>query len=235
MNCSNYLCGSLVAIFLGGCSAQTQALFDGPALTPVGSGISDSSALNTVATTYPQPAQGEGGWQGGPADYFRDARAKRRGDMITIKIAVNDQATLNNSSNHSRQSQADTNTTYSVGMFGLAGAGTGDAKGGGNSTASGQGSVVRSEKLNISVAAIVREVLPNGFFLITGSQEILVNMERRDVKISGIVDPRNIASDGTIDYSKIAEARVYYGGSGKVSEMQKPNWGMQLWDKITPF
>ena len=87
----------------------------------------------------------------------------------------------------------------------------------------------------LALSVVVRDVYPNGTMFVEGSQEVLVSLEKRVVHVSGIVDPRYIASDNSIDYSKIAEARISYGGTGKVSDAQKPRWGVQLWDKLNPF
>lgn len=174
-------------------------------------------------------------WIGGPGDFFRDSIARRKGDLITVRIAINDQANFKTSADRSRKAGANGSATFSLGFFGLGAAGDGTGKAAEDSSSSGQGTVARSEKLNVSMAAVVRDVLPNGNMIIEGSQQVLVNYERRDVRVSGIIDPRNIAQDNSIDYSKIAEARVFYGGVGKSNDAVKPRWGMQLWDKISPF
>ena len=41
--------------------------------------------------------------------------------------------------------------------------------------------------------------------------------------------------NNTIPYDKIAEARVSYGGRGRISEVQQPGWGQQIYDIVTPF
>lgn len=224
-----------VVYALGGCSSRTAHLLDPPQLTPVGSGITDDVTTGSVSRLYNKDASQRAGWEGGPADYFRDSRARRPGDLITIQIDVNDKANFANSTNRKKESSIDSGADFTLGFGPVSSLGKTSVATDGASSASGQGSVVRSEKLNVSMAAVVRDVLPNGNIIIEGSQEILVNNERRDLRISGIVDPRNIAPDNTIGYSKIAEARIYYGGSGKVSEVQTPPWGVQLWDKINPF
>jgi flagellar L-ring protein FlgH len=226
--------GLTLLALLTGCGGRMNSLLDDPSLSPVGGMVSGDVTASTTAAvqTADKPTDT---WQNGSADYFRDSRARIPGDLITVRIDVNDRATLNNSSNRSRKSNAATNADFDVGLLGVTGAGQGDISAGANSSASGQGSVVRSEKLSVSLAAMVREVLPNGTLLIEGTQEILVNSEKRSLKVSGIVDPRNILPDNSIGYSKIAEARIYYGGSGKVSDVQRPAWGLQLWDKISPF
>jgi flagellar L-ring protein FlgH len=225
----------MAAAVLCGCNSYAEKLLDGPALSPVGSGLSDSVVTQSVTSTFDDSSGYEKDWVGGPADYFRDARAKRNGDLITIHIDVNDKANFNSSSNRSRKADAKGKTAFDVGIFNLIGQGQGTADASLDSSSSGQGTVARSEKLSVSIAAIVRKVLPNGYIVVEGTQEILVNLEKREVRISGIIDPRNISPDNSIEYSKIAEARISYGGSGKVSDAQKPRWGMQLWDKISPF
>ncbi len=224
-------------LLLSACSAQTQKLLDQPQLTPVGGGIEESLTTSTIHKSFEEkPDKDQAStWVGGHADFFRDARPRGEGDLITINISVNDSATFNNSSARSRKSANSSSADVDVGLFNLMAQGQGEAKISGNSAASGQGSVVRSEKLKLQLTAVVQNVLPNGYFVIEGTQQVLVNNEMRNVRVAGIVNPNDIAPDNSIDYHKIAEARAQYGGSGTVSTAQKPAWGVQLWDKFMPF
>ena len=90
----------------------------------------------------------------------------------------------------------------------------------GTASAKGEGSIDRSEKLHLLVAVVVAGVLPNGNLLISGSQEVRVNNEVRVLTIAGIVRPLDISENNLIGYDKIAEARVSYGGRGKLTAVQ---------------
>ena len=106
-----------------------------------------------------------------------------------------------------------------------------------DSTASsdGKGSVQRTEALQTNVAAVVTQVLPNGNLVVEGKQEIRVNFEIRELVVAGIVRPEDIQSDNTIDSSKIAQARIAYGGRGQITDVQQPRYGQQVMDVLLPF
>ena len=103
------------------------------------------------------------------------------------------------------------------------------------SVSKGKGSVKRKEKLTLRVAATVVDVLPNGVLSISGSQELRVNFELRELLVSGYVRPEDISRQNEITYDKIASARVSYGGRGQITDVQQPRYGQQILDTLLPF
>lgn len=225
----------LAALNLSACAADIEDFNQAPPLSPVGSGLQSQSVEPAIADDETFSIS-KAGWIGGPADLFRDMRAYKTGDVITVRIEINDKAILNNSSNRSRQANGAVGGGLTYDVMGVTqadvnGRGRFDSK----SSASGQGTTNRSERITLSVAAIVTKVLPNGYLVIEGSQEILVNFEQRVLNVAGIVRPFDVTPDNAIPYEKIAEARISYGGNGRLTEVQQPGWGQQIWDRIAPF
>ena len=71
--------------------------------------------------------------------------------------------------------------------------------------------------------------------VVNGRQEIRVNFEVRELQIAGVIRPQDISSTNTINYFKLAEARISYGGRGQITDMQQPRYGSQIADAILPF
>jgi flagellar L-ring protein precursor FlgH len=224
---------ALVLIGLGGCGANFKDLDREPEMSPVGSGLKTAPEASAAAFFPPPRRQGEQSlWDGSRSDLFSDQRAAKVGDVVTVNIAINDKATFGNTSGRSTDNTVNlgldynlgtnTPTTYSTDLTSKSGS-------------QGQGTIDRSEKIQLSIAAVVSQVLPNGNLVVSGSQEVRVNYELRLLKIAGIIRPSDISKDNSISYDKIAEARISYGGRGRISEVQQPSWGQQIYDAVKPF
>jgi flagellar L-ring protein precursor FlgH len=173
--------------------------------------------------------------------FFKDQRAHRIGDILTVIVTIDDSAQISNATTRKRTASNEANIGTSLGsVFGTNLPGVDVSADGGISTGGGMsdggnGSVNRKESLQTNVAVVVTQVLPNGNLVIEGRQEVRVNFEVRDLIIAGIVRPMDIQSDNTIMSEKIAEARISYGGRGQISDVQQPRYGQQVADAILPF
>jgi flagellar L-ring protein precursor FlgH len=64
---------------------------------------------------------------------------------------------------------------------------------------------------------------------------VRVNQELRVLNLAGIVRPLDVDANNKVSYEKIAEARISYGGRGRLSEIQNPSTGQQLVDIFSPL
>jgi len=173
--------------------------------------------------------------------FFKDQRAHRIGDILTVIVTIDDSAQISNATTRKRTASNEANIGTSLGSVfdtnlpGVDVSADGGISTGGGMSDGGNGSVNRKESLQTNVAVVVTQVLPNGNLVIEGRQEVRVNFEVRDLIIAGIVRPMDIQSDNTIMSEKIAEARISYGGRGQISDVQQPRYGQQVADAILPF
>ncbi|MES2896276.1 MAG: flagellar basal body L-ring protein FlgH [Pseudomonadota bacterium] len=230
---------------LAACSTVVEAV-KGPELAPVGYPSQlvgrEQPTFVSAREPMPQAASANSLWRTGARAFFIDQRANRVGDILTVQIDINDSAQTSNASNSSRTSGTSAGVTNFLGLE----SSLGKILPGGfdpanaintNSETSNQGSgaVTRSEKISLTIAAVVTNVLPNGNMVIQGNQEVRTNSELRQLTVAGIVRPEDITSANTIRHTQIAEARISYGGRGDISRVQKTPAGQSLVERFTPF
>ncbi|BDA85937.1 flagellar L-ring protein [Aureimonas sp. SA4125] len=228
----------LALLILGGCSTARQDFLVEPRLSAPGTGVNAYPTLINPAQFPAERLRGQRNslWVDKDSNLFRDARALNNGDIVTVKIEIKDGAEIDNNSKRSRDASTDAGVDFD-GTLDATSLGTLGASLGINNktTTTGKGNVKRSEKIDLSVAAVVTQVLPNGNLYITGQQEIRVNFEVRVLTIAGIIRPGDILPGNTIPYDRIAEARISYGGRGRLTEVQQPAWGQQIVDQVLPY
>jgi flagellar L-ring protein precursor FlgH len=235
---------ALIGPSLGGCSTidRLGQLGEPPPLTAIEDPTTTAGYKPVqMPMPTPQPASYSPNslWRNGSRAFFKDQRAHQVGDILTIMVNLNDKAVIANETQRSRENKEDSgvdnffgkpkvpimNTPVPTRIF------TGDS----SSSSEGKGSVNRSEALTTNVAAVVTQVLPNGNLVVEGRQEVRVNFEVRELIVAGIVRPEDIQSDNTIDSTKIAQARIAYGGRGQITDVQQPRYGQQFLDVLLPF
>ena len=230
---------TILGVALCGCSAldRIENIGEAPKLSPVGN-PANTQIVAAIPALPPITHDGNSLWQPGAKSFFHDPRANHIGDVITVNVSVADTAKLQNSTSRARTNSDNANLTN---MFGLEKVlpssmdPTSLVKMGSDSSNVGTGSVNRQENINMTLAALVAQVLPNGNLVIDGHQQVRVNNELRDMRVSGIVRREDITQDNTVNLAQIAEARISYGGRGTVSDVQQPRYGSQLFDIIMPW
>ncbi|HUB50480.1 MAG TPA: flagellar basal body L-ring protein FlgH [Acetobacteraceae bacterium] len=232
-----------LALLLSGCGALTRLSEVGrpPAMTPSADPTKDPDwrpLTMPMPARQPTPSEPNALWRSGSRAFLKDQRAAQVGDVITITVNINDTATLNNVTSTTRASGE------SAGMpnfFGLetmlpkavTASSLLSLSSGNNNTGTGQ--IKRNEAVTLSIGGVVTQVLPNGNLVVAARQEMRINGELRELRVTGVVRPQDITSENTVQSNQIAEARIEYGGRGQLTDIQSPRWGQQVMDILLPF
>lgn len=238
---------ALLVVELGGCAATNRIKDIGKA--PALSATENPAAhLGGRAVSMPMPVastdpvQANSLWRPGARSFFKDQRAQTLGDIVTVVIDIDDSARLDNRTERTRANDESAElpafggleqTLVDILPTGANAAQLVDLSS--DSTTRGEGSVDRREDVELTVAAIVTDVLPNGNMVIAGKQEVRVNFEVRELIVTGIIRPEDISNANRISHAQIAEARISYGGRGQLTDVQQARYGQQLYDILFPF
>jgi len=232
-----------VTASLGGCASVHEAM-KGPELSPMSypaALVPQQQAIVTPGQPLTQPTANSL-WRVGAGSFFADQRARSVGDIVKVQVDIDDSAQTSNTTDRSRTGSYSAATPTLFGLESSLGKilpGSYDPSkalaSSSSSTFSGAGAIKRSEKISLTMAAIVTGVLPNGYLIIQGTQEVRTDREVRVLSVSGIARPEDITSTNTISSGLLAEARISYGGRGDVTNMQAAPAAQSLMEKTSPF
>lgn len=237
---------SLLICSLTGCGTLSKLSEVGrpPAMT-ASSDPTREATYRPISMPMPRPqtvpAEANSLWRMGSRAFFKDQRAAQVGDIVTVLVNITDTADL---SNKSVQGRAGSQQMGIPNLFGLEAAlprlAPGVSPGSLVSTnntgnATGSGSIQRTETVTLRLAGVITQLLPNGNLAVAARQEVRVNSELRELLVSGVIRPQDIASDNTVRHDRLAEARISYGGRGQITDVQTPRYGQQLLDILLPF
>jgi len=240
----------LASTLLSACSSTLEKLDNINKPAPVSAIENPTEKAEYKPMTWPLPENAPPGkqyanslWQPGARAFFRDGRAARVGDILRVNVRINDRLQFINQTQGKRTSADITKANNTLGLAEQLLGAVPPLKGSpadlldltGNLDVKGTGTVNRQDVVTTQVAAIVTQMLPNGNMVIDGKQEMLMNQDVREVSVRGVIRPQDIKSDNTIDSTQIAEARITYTGRGQLNDVQKPRWGGQVIDAISPF
>ncbi len=239
---------AMIAVFLlVACAAHPPVV--PPKMAP---GAERPGADTTAAESRPDYSENSLWQSGGGLDgLFQDTKARRVGDIVTVKIEESSKATNKANTKTGRDS------SLSAGLEGFLGIedwwkdtlmrrlpthapkvnpfGSATIKGGMSSDFEGDGSTTRSGDLTAFITCRVTEVMPNGNLRIVGTREVLVNHENQVIILSGLIRPRDITGENVIRSTFISEAKIAYSGSGIIDDRQRPGWMANFLNTVWPF
>ncbi|KAB7884407.1 flagellar basal body L-ring protein FlgH [Poseidonibacter ostreae] len=178
------------------------------------------------------------------ASLFADKKDLQVGDIIQINISES----LSSDSSNSRELTSDRETNLGGGL--LASTGT-DALGStaskinnklgvgfstnSSSSDTGEASSQFDESFETVISAIIQETYQNGNYFIKGSKELLIDGQKQQIIVSGVIRPYDITSDNSIESSQMANLKVLYDKEGEEADIMKTPWGTKIFRAIWPF
>jgi flagellar L-ring protein precursor FlgH len=237
----------LAACALSGCGALQRLSDVGrpPAMTATSDPTKDPKWRPiTMPMPHPEPipSQPASLWRTGSRAFFKDQRAAQVGDIVTIIVSTTDTADVENASSETKNGSETMGVPNLLGLeaslpklLGKAVSAASLVSANSASTAGGTGKIKRNETVALRLAGVITQVLPNGNLVVAARQQMRVNSELRELEVSGVIRPQDIASDNTVSHDRMAEARISYGGRGQLTDIQTPRYGQQVLDILLPF
>ncbi|RQS64204.1 flagellar basal body L-ring protein FlgH [Burkholderia sp. Bp8963] len=190
----------------------------------------------TAQPPMPQSMQAPGsiynpGYAGRPL--FEDQRPRNVGDILTIVIAENINATKSSGANTNRAG----NTSFDVPTAGFLGglfAKTNlSAEGANKFTATGGASAANT--FNGTITVTVTGVQPNGNLVVSGQKQMLINQGNEFVRFSGVVNPNTISGANSVYSTQVADAKIEYSAKGYINEAETMGWLQRFFLNIAPW
>lgn len=178
---------------------------------------------------------------------FEDVKARRIGDLLTIRLVEATVAEKSASTRTERETSAQIDNPTVLGTtprFDLPGAlplartdgNTLETRIGAEQEFEGSGESEQSNRLSGDITVTVADVLPNGNLLVRGEKRLNLNQGNEYVKISGIVRPVDIGADNSVPSTKVADATIVYAGDGAPADASKLGWLARFFiSAIFPF
>ena len=179
---------------------------------------------------------------------FADKKDLQVGDIIQIVISED----LTSKSNNKRELTSTRDNSLGGGLLAATGTNTlGGTVGSAankfnsnlgvnfetNSSASDKGKVKTEldETFATTISAIIEETYQNGNYYIKGRKEMLIEGQRQEIIVSGVIRPYDITSDNSINSSQIADLKLLYDKDGTESDILETPWGLKFMRAIWPF
>jgi flagellar L-ring protein precursor FlgH len=170
------------------------------------------------------------------ADMARDSRANRVDDQVTILVSINTSASSTGNTKTSRASALSASASSSLLPASAKAPLANLITLGGNNSMQGQGATSRQTTLTTNLSARVTHVLPNGYLVIEGHKDTMINSERETVTVRGVVRPPDLAADNSVTSDRLAELEVRINGKGVVGDsIRRPNVLYRILMGILPF
>lgn len=195
---------------------------------------------------FPEPSNGSIYQSASAVSLFTDTKASRLGDILTVVLQESTNASKTAETSITKDNTTNiTNPTIlgqapqfnAPGLVPLA-TNAGATLGFNLSSESdfeGESESDQSNSLQGDISVTVVDVYPNGNLLIRGEKWLSLNQGEEYIRLTGIVRPQDIGLDNSIQSTRIANARIAYGGTGATADSNRIGWLAKFFVSAWPF
>jgi len=217
----------LVMAVLSGCAVNHDIEQEDPFFAPIMPEIPTEEVVATGSLYH-------SGWSNG---LYSDTKARRVGDIITVILMENTQASK--TAKTETKKETDASLSPLVGLNGVAPTIDGNTLQLGiesDGSFKGDAKSNQSNSLNGQITVHVLRVLPNGNLVIRGEKWLTLNTGQEFIRLTGIVRGEDVGADNTVDSTRVANARISYSGKGSLAEANEAGWLSQFFmSSVWPF
>lgn len=215
---------------LGGCAGLGIAAGDVRPYAPM-------APIVPVVAQQAQPSAGAIYAAGPSLSLYSDRRARDVGDLLTITLVESTNASSTANTSITKKDAVTMATPTLLGApLTVNGVNVLNNATSGDRSFAGKGNTAQSNTMQGSITVTVMQRLPNGNLVIQGQKNLRLNQGDELVQVQGIVRAADIGSDNTIPSSKVADARIAYGGRGAVAQSNAMGWLSRFFNsRISPY
>ena len=205
----------MLASLLSACATNHKVEREDPFFAPIMPEIPAEDVV-TTGGLY------KSGWSNG---LYSDTKARRVGDIITVLLQENTQASK--TAKTETKKETDASLSPLIGLNGAAptiGGNTLQLGIESDGQFKGDAKSNQSNSLNGQISVHVMRSLPNGNLIIRGEKWLTLNTGQEFIRLTGIVRAEDISADNTIESTRVANARISYSGKGSLAESQEAGW-----------
>ncbi len=162
---------------------------------------------------------------------YSDKTAKRVGDIITVQLNENTNATK--SANTTTSKEQSLSIDPILGLGNVAATISGRSIGFEVETENeflGDAQANQSNSLQGNISVTVVDVLPNNNLVIRGEKWLTLNTGDEYIRLTGIIRPGDVSPLNIVQSAQIANARIQYSGTGSFARAQEQGWLAKFFD-----
>lgn len=171
---------------------------------------------------------------------FEDQVPVRVGDILTVTIQENNQSSSKEDTSGKHTGSVDSSISASLALPFLPGsiekklAGT-SLSGTSSASETGKTSNANTSTFSSSITVTVIDVYPNGNLLVSGEKQMKINSEHEFIRLSGVVNPRDIKQGNTVESTRMADARIEQINQGRSRAYNETGWLQKVFLSVLPF